>query len=91
MEPVTLQMCNIPKQGQKKVTGGKGQEGLKKPEAPFAFKSTISLPLGPFHMLEGQQRRGTACSQLKGLGPHQGCLSTCLQLKSKVTLGPRPA
>lgn len=91
MEPVTSQMCNFPKHGWKKVIRGKGQEGFKKPEAPFAFKSTISLPLGLFHVLEGQQGRGTPCSQLKELGPHQGFLSMSLQLKSKVTLGPRPA
>lgn len=91
MEPVTLQMCNVPKQGWKKVIRGNGQEGLKKPVAHFACKSAISLPLGPFQMLEGQQGRGTPCSQLKALGWQQGCLSTSLQLKSKVMLGPRPA
>lgn len=59
-EPGTSQTCLI-KDG--KVTRGKGQMWLIKPEAPLAFKSTIALSLGPFCVLERQQERGILCSQ----------------------------
>ena len=84
-------MCNIPKQGWKKVIRGKWQEELKKPEAPSTLKFTVSLLLGPFHVLGGQQERDSSLSAQSIWATLKGCLSTSLVLKSKVMLGLRLA
>lgn len=63
-----------------------GARGAQKTRGTFHIQIYHFLLLGPFCVLEGQQGKGLQASE-----PHQGCLSTNLELKSQVTLGPRPA